>query len=525
MQFRRMCVDSDSGSATVVCFATPVPCRPCILALTNPSGNAGCSLHFRMRRKLVLLSHRQPFRHERRTPDAAARVTRPVSGLLSAVEPVMQEYGGTWIARSCGNADIEAVDENGIWQGPSGFRLKRLFFNQNELDGHTHGFSNGALWPLCHIAYQKPEFRRSSWRTYQAVNARFAEAAAQEKPDAETHVLVQDFHLALTPALLRRRLETGLERKDLPGIALFWHIPWPPADVMARCPWIGELIEGMLGSDLVGFHTQEDCDHFLATCAQLLGLPIRESAHTVRWDGRDIRVRPIPVSIAPAHFERLEWSEKSKFWKQRLGIESRRIALAVDRMDPTKGILERLAAYELLLERRPSLGADLTLVQVATPCRTELAEYRRLSQELASALERIRTRHRLRPERSPPVVLIQEPQDWRSLSELYQMSDLCIASPLHDGMNLVAKEYAWCQGHHQGALVLSRFAGASREFGRDAWMVNPHDPDGFAEVLAEALEAPEAEREARMSRLRRTVTERTALDWGNQIIRELEDRL
>ncbi len=481
-----------------------------------------------MGHQLILLSQRQPYRHERLNPDMETRIVRPVSGLLSAVEPMMRAHGGTWIARSCGNADIEHVDAQGAWATPAGYRLRRLFFNQNEIDGHTRGFSNSAIWPLCHIAYQKPEFRRSAWRTYEAVNARFAEATWAEAPGPETKILVQDFHLALVPELFRRRLQSRDSHGQSPSIALFWHIPWPSSDVMARCPWISELITGMLGSDVIGFHTPEDCDRFIDCCRRLLDLPVRESSRIILQRGRQVRIRPFPVSIAPAPIRPLDWRERRDFWAGRLpgagGLvrEADPILLAVDRVDPTKGIIERLRAFELVLERRSSGGETPTLVQVATPCRTDLPEYRHLAECIERETARINARY---SNRRPPVILFREPQDWASLSQLYQMSDVCVASPLHDGMNLVAKEYVWCQQEGAGALVLSRFAGAARELGSDAWLVNPHDPDGFAETLAEVLGAPEQERRARMARLRSRVRQRTAEDWGNEILEQLDERV
>jgi trehalose 6-phosphate synthase len=452
---------------------------------------------------------------------------RPVSGLLSAVEPLIESHGGTWIAQSCGNADLEVVrlhgDPLGQVKVDSGaYWLRRIFLTQNEVEGHTDGFSNQALWPLCHLAYQKPLFLRHHWSLYQQVNTRFASAVRADELASNTQILIQDYHLALVPKKLRERIapeqNSSLQSRRAP-IAFFWHIPWPPAELVERCPWIREILEGMLGADLIAFHTPEHCNHFMETCRRILGSQIDPLESAVHHEGRKVRVRSVPVAIAPRHFEPLPWQGKAQFWQDRFGIQSPQILLAVDRIDPTKGVLERLEAYRLLLTGHPELRGKVTLVQVAPPCRGNIKTYQDLAIEVHQRFEALK--REFGTPHWPAALLIQHALDWNQLAQLYQMADLCIVSPLHDGMNLVSKEYVWCQHHEQGGLLLSRFAGASHELRNGAWLVNPADTESFARSIRQALQTPANEKRARMQLLRKQVLGRTAVDWGKELLQEL----
>jgi trehalose 6-phosphate synthase len=478
-----------------------------------------------MRRSLLVLSNRQPFRHDhvtRPTTTQAIEVSRPVSGLVSATEAFVRQHQGVWIAQACGNADFEVLDPNGEILAPyppPNYRLRRVFLTQNEKAGHTDGFSNRALWPLCHLSYQRPQFSAPDWLHYQSVNQQFANSVRCDELHDGSRILIQDFHLALVPRLIRDRFEShqGLAR---PKIAIFWHIPWPPAEIFLRCPWGPAILEGILGADLIGFHIPDYCENFIATCKKALGTSSLNDESLLTRDGRRVRVRSLPVAIEPESFESIDWDNRHAFIQQRLGIHSNQLILAVDRIDHTKGILERLHAYSRLLQRYPHLRGRVTLLQIAIPCRMELPEYGALHRLLQQSAEQLNESYGAPS--CPAIQLITEAQPWQSLSQLYQVADVCIASPIHDGMNLVAKEYIWCQHHENGALILSRFAGAYAELGHTCWGVNPHDTDHFADTIAEALLTSIPERRRRMQRLRNVVLKRKVSDWGNELLQELE---
>lgn len=474
-----------------------------------------------MRRSLLVLSNRQPFRHDH-VPHSKIQTSRPVSGLVSATEAFVRQQEGTWIAQANGSADLEVLNHHGEITAPyppPQYRLRRVFLTQNEKAGHTDGFSNRSLWPLCHLSYQRPEFSEKDWHHYQSVNQQFAQSIRPEELHGESRILIQDFHLALVPRLLRNRIQTQ-NSSTSPKLALFWHIPWPPSEIFLRCPWSLELLDGMLGADLVGFHTPDYCENFIQTCRKAFGLSSPNLNTVISHEGRGVRVRSLPVTIEPDSFDPIPWKNRHDTLRKRFGIQSDLLILAVDRIDPTKGILERLEAYSLLLKNHAELKGRVTLLQIGIPCRTELPEYRALNQAVK---ERCQKLNQLYGSESRPVIqLITEAQSWKNLSELYQVADLCIASPLHDGMNLVAKEYIWCQHHENGALILSRFAGAFYELSHGSWAVNPHDTDHFARVMAEALLSPTLERRKRMRLLRESVLNRTVCDWGDELLRELE---
>lgn len=464
-----------------------------------------------MGRDLIVLSNREPYRHDRTSKGIV--LSRPVSGLVSALEPVMNARSGLWIAQGTGSADAETASFEGELAVPPGsprYTLRRVFLSVNQTQGHTDGFSNQALWPLCHVAHQRPVFKTTHWQSYEQVNRMFADAVMDRDLAKDPFVLIHDYHLALVPRLIRDRAQHA-------RVAIFWHVPWPPAEIFARCPWAVEILQGMLGARLIAFHTEEYCTNFLATCERLLEARISWQDRSIQRVGITTRVRSVPVGIEPEPFHLRAPAERAAFWRDRHGLTAPRIALSVDRIDFTKGILERMEALALLLDANPQLRGALSLVQIAPPCRPGVAEYR----ELAARIEE-RTReinHRFGG-RNPAIHWLSEPRSWQELAAHYQMADLCVVSPLHDGMNLVAKEYVWCQHHESGSLVLSRFAGAAHELS-EAWLVNPHDTDGFARTLERAILEPEDERRGRMRELRAKVLRRTSNAWADSLLHEL----
>ncbi len=464
-----------------------------------------------MTRPLVVLSNREPYRHDH---TGSITTTRSVSGVVTALEPVLLRRGGLWIAQGGGSADAEVVNERQEIAIPgcrSFYRLRRVFLSQNEIAGHTDGFANRTLWPLCHLIDLPPVYEPAHWAIYQRVNEIFASSILEDELAQEPMILVQDFHLALVPALIRARQPQA-------RIAACWHVPWPEPNRLERCPWSAELIHGLLGAQVIAVHSGEDARRLLESAARSVRCRIDWAQGLIEHDEGNTRIRAIPAGIEPEPTELLPFENRREFWKSELGIDSEQVGIAVDRVDFTKGLLERMEALDLLLQRRPSLKGRVTLVQVAPPCRGGLEEYRKLEGLAAERARALNARHEAR---NPAVIWIAQAEPWSRLAGFYQMADHCLATPIHDGMNLVAKEYIWCQHHGSGELILSRFAGASRQL-PEARLINPHDRAGFASAWEQALEAPIEERRERMSRMRPRILSDTSSRWADSVMQELE---
>lgn len=455
---------------------------------------------------LVVIANRAPYVHER--TDAGIVVQNPPSGLVTGIEPLLRACGGTWVAHGSGSADFETAGPDGRIAVPPAepeYDLRRIFLTEQEVERYYCGFANEALWPLCHRAWTQPVFRHEDWEGYRRVNHRFALAALEAKGRL---VLVQDYHFALVPRLIRERA------RDL-AVGLFWHIPWPSADTFSICPWADSILDGLLGADILGFHTAEYCANFLDTVARALPRArVRTADTSVEIDGRRVLVRAYPISIEwpyPAATE-----EEGAALREELGIAPGvHVSVGVDRCDYTKGLLERVAAIELLLEEQPDLRGRYVHVQVAAPTRMQIGRYRDLNAELAEAVARVNGRFGSGSYR--PIVLRLESLPAPAVRRHYAMADSAVVTPLHDGMNLVAKEYAASCGERRGALVLSRFAGAAAEL-EGALLVNPYDLREVAGAIARAVRMPAGERAGRLRLLRRALERNTATDWAvNQL--------
>ena len=461
--------------------------------------------------QIIVLSNREPYQHHR-DADGRLRAIRCSSGVVNAVEPLLIQNGGVWIAAGDGDADRQsAINADGVAVPPSQprYRLRRVWLTHDEQQGYYAGFANSALWPLCHRTSVTPTFYAQDFGTYELVNRRFAEAVAEEGQGPSPVVLVQDYHFALAPYMIRRQL-------PLSRIATFWHIPWPAAQVFRRCPWSQALIEGLLGSTVIGFQTPLDRDNFLRCAEQLANVDVE--AETVSWKGRRVQLGVYPASIDwPGDFAR----QAPPVAKCR--VEVRRqlrvptdvvLGVGVDRLDYTKGIEEKLAGVERLLECRPDLRHRFTFVQIAQPSRESLPAYRATREKMFAAAARINQRFGGGP---PPVVLLAERHDQASIARFFRAADFCYVGSLHDGMNLVSKEFAAARDDEQGVLVLSAFAGASYEL-RDALVVNPYDVEQVARSLALAIDMPPLQQRYRMRRLRRVIAAADARSWADRIL-------
>lgn len=464
--------------------------------------------------KVVILANREPYIHQH-TADGGIEVLHPASGLVTALEPIMRACSGVWVAHGSGNADRETVDRNDHVRVPpneESYHIRRVWLSEEELQGYYYGFSNEGLWPLCHVAHARPIFRADDWRQYRAVNEKFADAVCSEVDSRDPIILVQDYHFALAPAIIRKRLPSA-------SVIVFWHIPWPNAEQMGICPWRNEILTGLLGSSILGFHTQLHCNNFLDSVDRHLETRRDQEHNAVVMQGHRTLVRPYPISLEWP----VRWAEtaptaeecRAQVWRE-LGLKPNALlGIGVDRLDYTKGIEERLLAVELLLERRPEFRGRFSFAQLAAPSRTKIERYRQLNEALESLAERINLRFGTKDYK--PIIMLRYHHEPPEVFRFYRAADLCYVSSLHDGMNLVAKEFVAARGDLQGVLILSEFTGAAREL-TEALIVNPYDLESSSEALAAALTMPEDEQQDRMRSMRSLLVQFNVYRWAGKML-------
>ncbi|MBK7062169.1 MAG: trehalose-6-phosphate synthase [Rubrivivax sp.] len=464
--------------------------------------------------QLIVVSNREPYIHERDGDQVVVR--RPASGLVTAVEPVMRACSGTWVAHGSGSADrdvVDAGDRVAVPPGQDDYWLRRIWMSAEEEQGYYYGFANEGMWPLCHVAHVRPVFRESDWQAYRRINQRFADAVVAEARREDPVVLVQDYHFALLPAMIREKLPQAT-------ILTFWHIPWPNPESFGICPWQREILQGMLGSTILGFHTRYHCKNFIETVDRYLEARIEHEHSTIAYGGKETLVESYPISIAwPDDATLAHWPSIAECRArviERLQLPaSACIAVGVDRYDYTKGILERLNAVERLLDKYPQWIGRFVFVQVAAPTRSALDEYRNFQQRVQATADRINQTHG-RPGYLP-VHLLARHHDSDAVNELFRAADICVVTSLHDGMNLVCKEFVAARDDLQGVLLLSRFAGAAREM-PEALIVNPYHVEETADALHRAATMPAAEQRERMASLRSTVREFNVYRWAGRML-------
>lgn len=463
--------------------------------------------------QILVVSNREPYIHVKKGKEI--EVQRPASGLVTAVEPVMRACSGTWISHGSGTADREVVDANDRVRVPPErpeYTLKRIWLSANEENGYYYGFANEGLWPLCHIAHVRPLFRTSDWEYYQTVNQRFADAVIREANKEDPVVLIQDYHFALLPKMIHDVLPKAT-------IITFWHIPWPNPESFGICPWRDELLQGMLGSTILGFHTPLHCKNFLETVDRYLEARIDYPTSTISQSGKLTMVETYPISIQwPPPWQQTQPSiEKCRNdVQQALNIGGDcLIGLGVDRLDYTKGILERLRAVERLLEIHPEIVGRFSFIQIAAPSRSTLEDYQLLDAQVRSLAESINTR--FANGSYQPVYLKIEHHNPEEVNRYYRAADVCIVTSLHDGMNLVAKEYVAARDDERGVLVLSQFTGAAHEL-YEALIVNPYHIEQTAEALFQALTMPDFEQKERMRSMRAMVRDFNVYRWAGKML-------
>jgi trehalose 6-phosphate synthase len=466
--------------------------------------------------QLIVVSNREPYMHQLR--DGKPSMIVPAGGLVTALDPVLQACGGLWVAHGAGDFDRESADERGrltVPPGDSRYTLRRVWLTREEEQGYYYGLSNEGLWPLCHLAHERPSFQASDWQHYVRGNRRFADAVLEEVGDGEAMVLVQDYHLALVPRMLK------IDRPDL-RVGIFWHIPWPNPEAFRICPWRADILQGMLGADLVGFHLQQYCNNFLDTVDRMVEARLDWDHFAVELRGHQSLVRPFPISVE-------SWAERGVPSKEALAqrvaqfkeqhkLRDTQIIVGVERIDYTKGLPERFRALSRFFEKYPQHREKLTFVQLGAPSRTHIPRYRDLISDLETLADQINWK--FGTDGWKPIRFLVAHHNPATVHTFLHMASACIVSSLHDGMNLVAKEYVAAKDDSDGVLILSEFAGAARELS-DALVINPYDSEQFADAIRYAIEMDSGERRTRMERMRNQVEEHNVYRWAANFLTEL----
>lgn len=465
--------------------------------------------------KVVILANREPYVHHR-MPNGEIEVRHPASGLVTALEPIMRACSGVWVAHGSGSADRETVDRNdhvSVPPGEDSYYIRRVWLSEEEQQGYYYGFANEGLWPLCHLAHARPIFRAEDWRQYRAVNQKFADAVCNEVDSKDPIVLVQDYHFALAPAMIRKRLPAAT-------VIMFWHIPWPNDQRIGICPWRNELLEGLLGSSIVGFQTHLHCNNFLDSVDRYLETRRDREHNAVVRQGHRTLVRPYPISLEWP----VRWVEsapspeqcRAQVWRDLELQPDALLGIGVDRLDYTKGVEERLLAVDKLLEHHPEFRGRFSFAQLAAPSRTKIPRYQQLNETIEQVAEDINRRWAKGSYK--PILLLRSHHEPPEVFRFYRAADVCYVSSLHDGMNLVAKEFVAARDDLKGVLVLSEFTGAAREL-TEALVVNPYDLESSSEALAAALAMPASEQRDRMRSMRALIRQFNVYRWaGNMLV-------
>ncbi len=465
---------------------------------------------------LYVVSNREPYMHVLDEITGKAKWTRPASGVVTALDPVLRACGGTWVAHGSGNADKKFVNSKnklGVPPDDNRYILKRVWLSKAEEEGYYYGFANEGLWPLCHVTHTRPVFREEDWKMYQRVNQKFADSILEELPAKNPLIFIQDYHFTLLPLMIK-------ESRPDATVALFWHIPWPNPEVFSICPYYREILDGMLGCDLIGFHVQVHCNNFLDTANRLIESRVDTEKFSIVRAGRETVIKPFPISVADAgNKDKVEeLSQQIAKIKIDLELSGKIIGLGVERIDYTKGLLERIQAIDRFFERNPHYKGKVVFVQLAAPSRSHIKRYHDLMGEIDELVEKINWKYS--DTSWAPIIYLKRHFSPEEILPYYKLADFCVVSSLHDGMNLVAKEYVAAKDDLQGSLILSRFTGAAKELDQ-AIQINPYSIEEFAAAIRQAIEMPKEEQTRRMGLMRKVVQENNVYKWAGTIISEL----
>ncbi|MDP3142339.1 MAG: trehalose-6-phosphate synthase [Candidatus Omnitrophota bacterium] len=465
---------------------------------------------------LFVVSNREPYMHVIDEMTGAVKCIRPASGVVTAIDPILRACGGTWIAHGSANADRKFVNSKnklGVPPDDNRYILKRVWITKEEEEGYYYGFANEGLWPLCHVTHTRPIFRETDWQMYKKVNQKFADSVLEELPTKNPFVFIQDYHFTLLSKMIK-------EKRPDATIALFWHIPWPNPEVFAICPYQKEILEGMLACDLIGFHVQNHCNNFLDTANRLVECRVDTERFSVVRGNKETFIKPFPISINGYAGNEISDNDTSQIDKIRkeYDLEDKIVALGVDRIDYTKGITERILAVDRFLEKYPQYKNKFVFIQLAAPSRTHIKRYHELMGEIDDLVEKKNWKHS--DGNWKPIIYLKRHFSPEEIRPYYILADLCIVSSLHDGMNLVAKEYVASKKNLSGALILSRFTGAAREL-TGAIQINPYSIEDFSDAIKITIEMPSEEKKKRMEMMRQVIAENNVYKWAGNIITEL----
>jgi trehalose 6-phosphate synthase len=466
---------------------------------------------------LVVASNREPYIHVFR--EGKIEVKRPTGGAVTALDPVMRACGGVWIAHGSGNADRRVVDEKSRIRVPPdepAYTLRRVWLSKEEEEGYYYGYANQALWPLCHIVYQRPIFNTVHWKFYDKVNKIFADIILEEIGNQKAILWLQDYHLSRVAKYVKEK------RPDVICVQ-FWHIPWPNPEAFRICPQKNELLEGLLSNDLLGFHLRYHCDNFIETVEREIEAKVDRERTSITTSGHETIIRAFPISVDfQAIGQQVDTNEVKKSMtriKKEILPEECLLFLGLDRIDYTKGIPERLMAIDRFLEKYPQYKEKFVFLQIGALSRIHISTYKNLNDRLNALAEEVNWKHSTGE--WAPITLIREHIPYNEILAYYKLADICIVSPLHDGMNLVAKEYISAKTDNDGALLLSSFTGSAREL-TGAIFFNPYDIENFADAIKETLEMPIIEKKRRMRSLRKIVQENNVYKWAGKFFEEIE---
>lgn len=465
---------------------------------------------------LIVVSNREPYMHIMDELTGVPKCIRPASGVVTAIDPILRACGGTWVAHGSANADrkfVNSKDKLGVPPEDNRYILKRIWLTKEEEEGYYYGFANEGLWPLCHVTHTRPIFREADWKMYKKVNEKFAQSVLDELPAKNPFVFIQDYHFTLLPKMIK-------EKRPDTTVALFWHIPWPNPEVFAICPYHLEILDGMLGCDLIGFHVQNHSNNFLDTANRLMESRIDTEKFSVVSKNKETFIRSFPISVNgfmsqdPA---KLDTEIISKI-KNEYELQDKIVGLGVERIDYTKGIAERIMAIDRFLEKYPEYRKKFVFIQLAAPSRTHIKRYHELMGEIDELVEKKNWKYS--DGNWKPIIYLKRHFSPEEIRPYYSLADFCVVSSLHDGMNLVAKEYVVSRSDVSGALILSKFTGAAREL-TDSVLINPYSIEEFADAIKFTIDMPSDEKKKRMENMRKVVSENNVYKWAGNIITEL----
>jgi alpha,alpha-trehalose-phosphate synthase [UDP-forming] len=466
---------------------------------------------------LIVVSNREPYIHMHKKSGIVCQ--RSAGGVVTALDPVMKACNGLWVAHGSGDADKKTTDKKDRISVPPDdpkYTLHRVWLTKEEEDGYYYGFANEALWPLSHIAYTRPQFEESDWNMYEKVNKKFAEAILKEVGNKRAFVWIQDYHMSLLPKFLKEANGNNIIT------AHFWHIPWPNQEVFRICPKRKEILEGLLANDLLGFHIRYHCDNFIATVEKEIETRIDRERFSVTKGGHETLIRSFPIGVDYEYIEHLvdskDVKEYARSLEEEFSLNYDFIILGLDRIDYTKGIPERLRALDRFLEKYPEYKGKFVLIQMGRLSRLHIPVYKNLNDEINALVEEINWKHS--SEGWQPIIFVRRHLSYPEVMAFCGLANICIVSSLHDGMNLVAKEYVSTRSDETGVLILSQFTGAAREL-EGAVMINPYDTEEFADRIKEAVIMDKEEARLRMAKMREQVARNNIYRWAGKVLSEL----